>query len=88
MLQEKVHDKPIICNIDEAGQNVLELPKEISEHFDEIFQTIDADPEVWNIKQYNLRVSSLEEVFIEIGEREKREEAKLLGDKGDLPQEN
>ena len=28
----------------------------------------------FNISQYDLRVSSLEEVFIEIGEREKAEE--------------
>jgi hypothetical protein len=70
MLQEKLADEQIVCNTDEAGQTVIELPRQISDHFTEIFEAIDADLDQWNIKRYNLRVSSLEEVFIEIGEQE------------------
>lgn len=44
--------------------------------FSEIFKILDNSVEKakYNIKDYNLRISSLEEVFNRIGEQEKNEE--------------
>jgi ATP-binding cassette subfamily A (ABC1) protein 3 len=59
---------------DDVGQSVTyKLPREISEHFTRLFEEeLDANPIRYNVKDYNIRVSSLEEVFIEIGNREKQ----------------
>ena len=59
---------------EDSGMNVsYKLPRDISEHFGRLFEEeLDANPLRYNIEDYNVRVSSLEEVFIEIGDREKK----------------
>jgi len=55
------------------------VPKSLGEYFEEMFKNIDANMESLNIAQYSIRSASLEEVFIDIGEREKL---------GELPKES
>jgi hypothetical protein len=52
------------------------LPNNLNSKFSEIFNILDKSNEKakYNIKDYNLRISSLEEVFNSIGEQEKNEE--------------
>ena len=45
----------------------------MSNNFAQIFQELDQPANQFNIKKYNIRVDSLEEVFIEIGDRELKE---------------
>jgi len=51
---------------------VIKLPNRLSYFFTQIFKEIDdeANKDRFNIAQYNMRVSSLEEVFNALGERE------------------
>ena len=51
---------------------VYTVPNSLGEYFTEIFTNVDANLESLNILQYSIRSSSLEEVFIDIGEREKQ----------------
>lgn len=50
---------------------VYTVPNSLGAYFNEMFLTIDTNLEELNINQYSIRSASLEEVFIEIGEREK-----------------
>jgi hypothetical protein len=51
------------------------MPKSSCEHFDEIFKNLDANKEQVGISNYILRVTTLEEVFIKIGEEAEVQEA-------------
>jgi len=53
------------------------VPKPLGEYFEEMFKNIDANLESLNIAEYSIRSASLEEVFIDIGEREKMGELPL-----------
>jgi hypothetical protein len=48
------------------------LPKKLHQHFDEIFTELDNENnhQRFNMKGYNVRVTSLEEVFNKLGEEE------------------
>ena len=48
----------------------INLTASLHPHFKDIFKEIDKNPSAFNIKTYNLRVTSLEEVFNTIGEQE------------------
>jgi len=50
---------------------VYTVPNSLGEYFTEMFTNVDANLESLNISQYCIRSASLEEVFIDIGEREK-----------------
>ena len=50
---------------------VYTVPNSLGEFFTEMFINVDANLESLNISQYCIRSASLEEVFIDIGEREK-----------------
>jgi hypothetical protein len=55
------------------------VPKTLGEFFEVLFKNVDANMSELNIAEYSIRSSSLEEVFIDIGEREKQ---------GELPAES
>jgi len=58
--------------IDESNLYVIKLPQSLRQHFSKIFEDLD-NPEVkerLNIDTYNVRVTSLEEVFNTLGEEE------------------
>jgi hypothetical protein len=59
------------------------MPKKLSAHFDEIFLELDNPDnyERFNMKSYNVRVTSLEEVFIKLGEEELANSMELKGEK-------
>ena len=55
---------------------LIKMPVESEKNFDKIFEIID-DPKnnrKFNIKEYTVRISTLEEVFTEIGMREAEQE--------------
>ena len=47
------------------------MPKSFGNYIEEMFKYVDANMKSLNIAQYSIRSASLEEVFIDIGEREK-----------------
>ena len=53
--------------LDESNKYVIRLPEQLSSKFSQLFQIIDQDKSKFNISQYNIRISTLEEVFNEIG---------------------
>ena len=53
---------------------MYELPYKISEQFSVLFAQIDENKEQYGIKGYSVRSSTLEEVFITLGEMEKNAE--------------
>ena len=53
---------------------VYTVPNSLGEYFTEMFKNVDANLDRLNISQYSIRSASLEEVFIDIGEREKKRE--------------
>jgi len=67
----EARNKPLEKKIDESGMTVYTVPKSLGEYFEEMFKNVDANLESLNIQQYSIRSASLEEVFIDIGEREK-----------------
>ena len=60
----------------DQGKIVYELPYKISEQFSSLFAEIDEKKEHYGIKGYSVRSSTLEEVFITLGEMEKEAEKK------------
>mmetsp|Transcript_12059 Transcript_12059/g.18607 ORF Transcript_12059/g.18607 Transcript_12059/m.18607 type:complete len:415 (+) Transcript_12059:1992-3236(+) len=66
--------KKIEGRVDESNSYVIKVPELISPFFTQIFKEIDDNKDRFNIKQYNMRVSSLEEVFNNIGEMEHKAE--------------
>ena len=54
----------------EQGRTVFKLPYAISSRFKPLFDDIDGDKQKYGIKDYSIRCSTLEEVFIKIGEEE------------------
>ena len=64
-------NKPLVKKIDESGMTVYTVPNSLGEFFSEMFKNVDANLESLNISQYSIRSASLEEVFINIGERER-----------------
>ena len=64
----------------DQGKIVYELPYKISEQFSTLFAKIDERKQDFGIKEYSVRSSTLEEVFITLGEMEKEAENK----EGDL----
>lgn len=66
-------DEPIRVSINEAGHELFTVPKAIDQQFFSLFREIDQRKSQLNIGDYLVRTSSLEEVFIQIGENEKKE---------------
>ena len=64
----------------EDGRLSYKIPYEYGPYFEKIFDTIDNDMPRFGISSYSIRVSTLEEVFIEIGRREKDLEDKKNAD--------
>lgn len=58
--------------MDESDLYQIVLPKKLTKHFNEIFTELDNQDnyERFNMKGYNVRVTSLEEVFNKLGEEE------------------
>ena len=56
---------------------MYELPNQISARFSSLFDEIDKNKATLGIKDYSVRSSTLEEVFISLGEAEK---AKDIGE--------
>ena len=54
----------------ENGQISYQIPYRLAVTLPGIFEDIDRDPKVYGIAEYIVRVSTLEEVFIEIGRKE------------------
>lgn len=65
--------------MNEAGREVFTVPKGIDKFFLPLFKEVDSRKEELNIEDYLIRTSSLEEVFIQIGENEKKE-AQVVAD--------
>ena len=57
---------------------MIRLPQELTDSFPRIFETLDDANEKlrFNIAEYNVRISTLEEVFNEIGKQEELKELK------------
>jgi hypothetical protein len=49
------------------------VPKEFGKRFSQFFAEVDKNLKNLNIKEYCVRTSSLEEVFTQIGENEKKD---------------
>jgi len=61
--------------VNDAGVLTYAVSQDLAPFFKELFEKVDANLSGLNLKSYNLRVSTLEEVFLEIGKMEsKREE--------------
>ena len=60
----------------EQGKIVYELPYNIAERFSILAEAMDTDGQRYGIKDYIIRSSTLEEVFITLGELEKKAEQK------------
>ena len=60
----------------EQGKIVYELPYKIGDQFAMLFTEIDNNKDQYGIKDYSVRSSTLEEVFITLGEMEKKSEEK------------
>ena len=60
--------------VDESNLYIIKLPNILRPHFEQVFQKIDdaIGDEKYNIKSYNVRVTSLEEVFNKIGEEDNK----------------
>ena len=58
----------------ENGQISYQVPYRLGGSFPEIFKEVDEDLISLGIKDYIVRVSTLEEVFIEIGKKENAKE--------------
>ena len=58
----------------EQGKVVYELPYDICERFGILAEEMDKDGQRYGIKDYLIRSSTLEEVFITLGELEKKSE--------------
>lgn len=58
--------------VDESNLYVIKLPQALRQHFSQIFAELDRPEtkERLNIDTYNVRVTSLEEVFNTLGEEE------------------
>ena len=59
-------------SVDEAGRDIYHVPKALGAHFSELFSEVDQRMAELNIAEYVVRTSSLEEVFIKIGENESK----------------
>jgi hypothetical protein len=71
-LKENAKPQEIKGRLDESNLYVIKLPETLKPYFNEIFAELDK-PEVqkkMNIQTYNVRVTSLEEVFNALGEEE------------------
>ena len=60
----------------ELGNTVFRVPSNISNQFRPLFNEIDNNMEKYGIVNYSIRCSTLEEVFIKIGEEEEKAEDK------------
>ena len=54
----------------DSDQIVYQMPYSIGPYFKNFFEEIDAEKDKFGIKDYSVRCSTLEEVFIEIGRKE------------------
>ena len=77
MDKTEARNKPLVKQIDEAGLTVYSVPKSFGKYFQEMFKDVDANMTSLNIAQYSIRSASLEEVFIDIGQREKLGKLKI-----------
>lgn len=61
--------------LDESNMYVIKLPETMSQYYTQIFDELDDESNhtKFNLKQYNIRVTSLEEVFNQLGEKEQKE---------------
>ena len=66
------HGIKIGGRLDESNMYVIKLPDIMSQYYDQIFEELDnqANHAKYNLKKYNIRVTSLEEVFNYLGEQE------------------
>ena len=64
------HNIEIQGRLDESNMYVIKLPEVMSQYYTEIFDELDdsRNHDRYNLKQYNMRVTSLEEVFNHLGE--------------------
>ena len=64
------HDVKIEGRLDESNMYVIKLPEIMSQYYTQIFEELDDQNNHarLNLKQYNMRVTSLEEVFNYLGE--------------------
>ena len=70
-------DSDISVSTSENGRLVYQIPYKFAQNFDQIFKKIDENPQNFNIQDYQVRVSSLEEVFIETGKQSALKSDKL-----------
>ena len=70
--QEGLDETMMHKSVDEAGRDIYHVPKALGAHFSEIFSEVDSRMAELNIAEYVVRTSSLEEVFIKIGENENK----------------
>ena len=64
------HNIKIEGRLDESNMYVIKLPEIMSQYYTQIFYKLDDQNNhaKFNLKQYNMRVTSLEEVFNYLGE--------------------
>ena len=58
----------------EQGRTVYKVPYSISQNFKPLFEELDGKKQKYEISDYSIRCSTLEEVFIKIGEEEAKAE--------------
>ena len=64
--------EPVKVKRGENNQITFQVPDRLAPQFPFIFDEMDRDPDSYGIAKYSVRVSTLEEVFIEIGNKEKQ----------------
>ena len=68
--------KQIKAQLNEQGKYVYELPFQISERFGVLANELDNNKHMYAIRDYEIRNSTLEEVFIRLGNLEKEQDEK------------
>lgn len=66
---------------DVSQEFVIQLSKTYEENFKKLFEELDAKLEELNIESYGISVTTLEEVFLQVGKGEKEDEEKKLESK-------
>ena len=61
-------------NQNEQGNTVFRVPSTIALQFKPLFEDIDSNKDRYGISDYSVRCSTLEEVFIKIGDEEAKAE--------------
>ena len=77
---DNMQDEGVSIERNETGVVSYQVPYRLGAQFPKIFTELDENPESFGIKDYVVRVSTLEEVFIEIGRKEEAQDIRTRQD--------